>query len=447
MRWLILTIVVSGPVGSANAAELTAAERGRKALLEHSYIPPAWRAEAVENSWKCWPGVKEKPADYERAFREHYGLHPAPYPNQGLPMGLRESRLLLLKGVSVDCMLCHGGCIAGKSYVGLGNASLDAQAVFEELSIADGRSGKLPFTFCNVRGTSEAGGMSVYLLGFREPDLTFRRPRKELGLRDQTCEDVPAWWLLKKKRTMYYTGGTDARSVRSKMQFMMTPLVTRSDFERDEAAFRDIEEYLRSLEPPKYPLPIDRPLAAKGQAVFNENCATCHGTYGDEWTYPNKIVPLEKIGTDRARYEGISADFGYYYNRSWFAHEERGWFLDGYPIHATAGYQAPPLDGIWATAPYLHNGSVPTVYQLLKSSSRPAIFTRSYRTDLDVYDPVKLGWKVEVLAHGADPKLPAVERRKVYDTRQPGRGNQGHIFGDDLTEEERMAVIEYLKTL
>jgi hypothetical protein len=73
-------------------------------------------------------------------------------------------------------------------------------------------------------------------------------------------------------------------------------------------------------------------------------------------------------------------------------------------------------------------------------------FTRSFHTAAEDYDPVKLGWKFCEVGP-ADPKLPARERRKVYDTTQPGRGNGGHTFGDDLTDEQRLAVIEYLKTL
>jgi mono/diheme cytochrome c family protein len=178
-----------------------------------------------------------------------------------------------------------------------------------------------------------------------------------------------------------------------------------------------------------------------------QHCARCHGTYGTKWTYPNKIVPLDVIGTDPNRYYGISEAFSRYYNRSWFGHEKPGWLADDHPARAAGGYQAPPLDGIWATAPYFHNGSVPTVYYLLNSKTRPKIFTRSYRTDKEAYDPVRLGWKIKVLDSGSDPRLPASERRKVYDTTQPGRSNAGHTFGDKLTEEQRMAVIEYLKTL
>jgi mono/diheme cytochrome c family protein len=435
-------------VSAISATNPSAAERGEQALLGRAFNAPAWSAPAYKDAWRYWNGPAGKaPEPYDVAFRERYGLHPAPYANGNYPMGLREAKSLLSKGITTDCLLCHGGSIAGQSYVGLGNASLDIQALFEDLAAADGRSPKLPFTFSNVRGTSEAGAMAAFLLGLRDPDLKMRTTRLELGLRDDLCEDVPAWWLLKKKKTMYYTGGGDARSVRSLMQFMLGPLTLPSTFDREESAFRDIQAYLLTLQPPKYPFPIDRTLADKGERIFGETCARCHGTYGAKWTYPNKIVPLDEIGTDPNRYYGISAAFAAHYNQSWFAHENPGWLAGDYQARATPGYQAPPLDGIWATAPYFHNGSVPTVYHVLNSKARPCRFTRSYRTDRDSYDPAQLGWKVQVLERPADPALSAYERRKIYDTTLPGRSNRGHTFGDDLTEAERMAVIEYLKTL
>ena len=60
---------------------------------------------------------------------------------------------------------------------------------------------------------------------------------------------------------------------------------------------------------------------------------------------------------------------------------------------------------------------------------------------------MSLGWKVTVLDRAANANLPGVERRRVYDTTRPGQSNAGHVYGDKLTEEERRAVIEYLKTL
>jgi hypothetical protein len=443
MRWTFVFLGLLAGLAAApyGATEETAARRGQKALLGKSYNPATMTQGAYDNAWKHW-GLPARPAakDYDRLFRERYGLHPAPYPNGGLPMGVRYApNVFGFKGISTDCLVCHGGSILGKSYVGLGNTALDFETFFEEMNATYPRKARPGFHFSNVRGTTEAGAFAVFLLGFREPDLSVRLKPINLGLQDDLCEDVPAWWLLKKKKTMYYTGGGDQRSVRSLMQFMMTPLNFPSAFHKAEKDFKDIRAYLLSVEPPRYPLPIDRKQAAAGEQLFKQTCSRCHGTYGAQWTYPNRIVPIKQIGTDRRRFDGLSRKFGEYYNKSWFGQE--------YKAIENDGYQAPPLDGVWATAPYLHNGSVPTVYHVLNSKARPKIFTRSYRTDLEAYDPRKLGWKVKVLDRAPDQTKPGIDRRRVYDTTQSGRGNGGHTYGDRLTEEERMAVIEYLKTL
>lgn len=445
-RWVCLAIAFfTIPLFAAAPFVDTPAQRGKRNLLTKSYNPPTMPTSAVENAWKMW-GLKEKPhADqYPAKFRERYGLHPAPYPNDGLPMGLRYASSgigpLSRKGLTTDCLVCHGGSILGKSYIGLGNTTLDFLAFYEELNGNPGRPAKAPFQFTRVRGTTEAGAMSVYLIGYREPDLNLRLSFRNLGLHDDLCEDAPAWWLLKKKRTMYYTGGADTRSVRSIMQFMMSPLNFPSAFHNAEADFKDIREYLMSIDAPKYPLKIDHKKSQLGQTLFNDHCARCHGTYGDKPTYPNKIIPLKEIGTDRRRFDGITLQFGDYYNRSWFSGD--------YKAIETDGYQAPPLDGIWATAPYLHNGSVPTLYGVLNSKARPTLYRRTFRTDHDVFDERHVGWKVTALDTQPDPKrLTTIEFREIYDTTQSGRGNAGHTYGDRLTEEERLALIEYLKTL
>jgi hypothetical protein len=447
----VLAVLVSGLglVPTARTEELSeAAQRGKKILETRVFSSASWSLKAYEDAWRQWGPDPEKPANYAEAFRQRYGLHPAPYDNGPYPMGIRVgTNVFGGQGLASDCLLCHGGSILGKSYIGLGNNTLDIQALFEEMARASGKSGKLPFTFSHVRGTSEAAGFAVFLLNYRNPDLTMRLVPEKIELHDNLCEDVPAWWLLKKKQTMYFTGTTPAKSVRSIMQFMLASTWGPEVFDREEAAFRDIQAYLLTLEAPRYPFPVDKKLAKQGEQVFRANCSSCHGTYGKNWSYPNKIIPLERIGTDRTRFEGIDPHWGHFYNRSWFAKEKNGWFSDGAPVTEPKGYQAPPLDGIWATAPYLHNGSVPTLYHLLNSKTRPAVFTRSYRTDANSYDRERVGWKVQVLDREASPELPALERRKIYDTRETGRGNGGHTFGDDLSEGERRAVIEYLKTL
>ena len=442
----LLAIAAFPTFAFAAEKELTPAERGRRTLEATATIKGFWPKASYENAWKVW-GLKEKPADYAAKFRERYGLHEAPYPNGGYPMGLRKADLLLGQGIGIDCMTCHGGSIFGKSMIGLGNSSLDIEALFEEMAAAANSPAKVPFTFTRVRGTTEAGPFAVYLLGYRTDDLMLSPVYRDLGLHDDTCEDTPAWWLLKKKKTMYHIGASDARSVRSLMQFMMHPLTTPSEFKKAEPLFRDVQQYLLSLEAPKYPFAIGAEKAAAGEQLFDANCAKCHGTYGETWTYPNKVVALDEIGTDRKKFESLEPKFGAAYNASWFAKESNGsWFFPGYRMHATEGYQAPPLDGIWVTAPYFHNGAVPTLDGVLNSKARPKVFTRSFRTDEADFDKVKVGWKVTevpVPKRSVEP----IEKRKVYDTTQPGRGNGGHTYGDKLTADERAAVIEYLKTL
>jgi hypothetical protein len=109
------------------------------------------------------------------------------------------------------------------------------------------------------------------------------------------------------------------------------------------------------------------------------------------------------------------------------------------------GYIAPPLDGVWASAPYLHNGSVPTIATLLDSGRRPKYWTRSF--DSTDYDETTLGWRYTELDHGKQGGADHDERKRIYDTTLTGYGNQGHTFGDHLSGAERSAVLEYLKTL
>ncbi len=107
------------------------------------------------------------------------------------------------------------------------------------------------------------------------------------------------------------------------------------------------------------------------------------------------------------------------------------------------GYVAPPLDGVWATAPYLHNGSVPSMAALLSSDLRPTYW--QHRLDPRAYDPEALGWEYQALDAGQVTE--AEETRRIYDTTLRGYGNEGHEFGKDLNEGARAALLEYLKTL
>jgi hypothetical protein len=428
------------------APDLAAIERGRVALTQRSYLRAEWSEQAYRNAGKLWGEEAVDPdADpeaYAQAFARRYGLHPAPYPNDGLPMGLRWSQRPdgSRTGLQVDCMVCHGGSIGGTSYVGLGNTQIDYDLLLRDLFRADGRRSPLvPFVINTVRGTTNAGMMSVVLLSVRNSDLSFRRFPLPLGCNLPEL-DAPPWWNLKYKTRMYYDGRTPASSVRANMQFLLADK-TLEEFQELEPVFRDIQAYLLSLEPPAYPFPVDPVRAERGRAVFDATCARCHGTYGPDRSYPGKIVPIDVVGTDPERLRGLSERAVDHYNSTWFGEVD--------PAESLAeGYQAPPLDGIWATAPYLHNGSVPTLYALLKSSERPARFTRPPSTDFEHYDQNHVGWRFRLVTDDEAAAQRSVrEARFIYDTARFGLSNRGHTFGDRLSETERLDLIEYLKTL
>jgi mono/diheme cytochrome c family protein len=401
---------------------------------------------AYENVWKQW-GVPEKPPNFAELFMERYGLHPAPFDNKGLPMGLLEAQGLLGKGIVNNCLLCHAGRVAGQTIIGLGNASIDLQGMFEELSIASGFNRELPFRSSYVRGTVDPVNPLTWMLQFRDSELEVGKavPLSAPYSKD-ICSDPPAWWLLKRKKTRDWTGGIDARSMRVDMVNLFTPLNSGSYIKKQESAFVDIGAFLLTIEAPKYPFAIDESKALRGREVFTQTCVRCHGTYGPSASYPNKLVALDEIGTDPTLADSLKHELVERLNQSWLAREIGP---DGKPYQLVEhrAYQAPPLDGVWATAPYFHNSSAPTIYDVLNSKARPKIYTRSYQTEKEDYDAVKLGWKITILDNPPDASVSERERRKIYDTRLPGRGNGGHTFGDDLSEDERMAVIEYLKTL
>jgi hypothetical protein len=142
------------------------------------------------------------------------------------------------------------------------------------------------------------------------------------------------------------------------------------------------------------------------------------------------------VGTDATRESTWTSTEANWVNASWFGAD--------FPMQDTDGYAAPPLVGLWASAPYFHNGSVPDVAGVLESSTRPARFKRRGTERAD-YDPVRLGWRVDtdVTATGTADEV----ARKVYDTTQPGLSNAGHTYGDVLTAQERAVLLAYLRTL
>ena len=242
---------------------------------------------------------------------------------------------------------------------------------------------------------------------------------------------------MKKKRSLY-ADGFAPKTPRPLMQFMLLPSNNAATVKSWEPDFTDILAWIESLEPPKYPWPVDGDLAASGKTLFEKTCSRCHGTYGPNGKYVQKIIPLDVIGTDPVRLRALSPEHRRWMKTGWLSRYGK----DHVELNPT-GYVAPPLDGIWASAPYLHNGSVPTLWHLLHADERPKVWKRTE----DGYDRVKTGLEIGSFdAVPSDVKTPRV-RRTYFDTTRPGKSAAGHRFPEALTEPEKRAVLEYLRTL
>jgi mono/diheme cytochrome c family protein len=235
-----------------------------------------------------------------------------------------------------------------------------------------------------------------------------------------------------------YIDGFVPKTHRVIMQFALVPSNNAETFKEREEGFRDILAWIESLEAPKYPWRFDDVLAAKGKVAFERVCAECHGTYGPGGSYPEKRVPLEIAGTDETRLKGMPAAHRRFYRESWF-----GEYGKLEVVEEPDGYVAPPLDGIWASAPYFHNGAVPTLWHVLHPDKRPAVWQRSE----DGYDQKRVGLEVTELEKLPDEVKLGEDKRRYFNTKLSGKSAGGHLFPDELSEEEKGAVLEYLKTL
>ena len=245
--------------------------------------------------------------------------------------------------------------------------------------------------------------------------------------------DMPSIWNLKKYQhakghRMNFAGDShDAYSV-----IIDSALGLMGAEPKDQYDFLShidwLYSYLTEKPAPRYPFAIDRAKATAGARLFADHCASCHAS---ERT--GRIIPLAEIGTDRERLDTWNEKAAIEANA---VVEEMGIERRGLVEEPMSGYVAQFLDGIWLEAPYLHNGSVPTLYDLLlPPSQRPQTFYRGY----DVYDPVRVGF----VTHGEE----AERVGSLHDTRDRAGSAEGHDFGSGLGDEERWQLVEYLKTL
>jgi mono/diheme cytochrome c family protein len=193
--------------------------------------------------------------------------------------------------------------------------------------------------------------------------------------------------------------------------------------------------YFTRTTPEKFPGKIDQVKAARGRVQFENRCSSCHGRYEGDLlnqeivSFPNKLVDLEKIKTDAKRVDGITQELVDNLGKS-----KIGEFFEAKTTH---GYVAPMLSAVWATAPYFHNGSVPSLWDVMHPESRPETF----KVGGHMLDFNKVGIS---FPEGYTPWTAPT----FYNTKTLGRGNGGHEFPfNKMSEEEKSDVLEYLKLL
>ena len=181
---------------------------------------------------------------------------------------------------------------------------------------------------------------------------------------------------------------------------------------------------------PRFPFPIDGPAAERGAAVYRRECAECHDWKGKS---VGRVVSIGRIGTDSERWRSYTRELAVNQSTLGTGH---WWRFRNFRI--TEGYANMPLDGIWARAPYLHNGSVPTLRELLTPATERV--TEFYRGD-DVYLPADVGFRyTSAVSEDGRPLF-------RFDTTQRGNGNGGHEYGTGLSNPQIDDLLEYLKTL
>jgi len=239
--------------------------------------------------------------------------------------------------------------------------------------------------------------------------------------------DFPSIWNagIRENTSLNWAGETQdplAVYIDSALGIGAPPATVTGDMEKHR-------EYLRAKQPPPWPFPVDAALAGEGGLVWQRECATCHAPGG---AYSGRVTPIEEIGTDRERFDTwTQAD----------ADKTNAKALELGVVRKAmvkdVGYANQPLDGIWLRAPYLHNGSVPSLTALLDP---PAERPRTFWRGCDIYDPAAVGFR----STPADDDCPGLF---LLDTTLRGEGNGGHLYGTDLPAAEKAALIEYLKTL
>ena len=389
-----------------------------------------------------------------------------------LPIGFSQRQVAGINRVGLNCAVCHVGTVRDSAdrpaqiilTMPANNLYLQGYIQFTSAAAQDPRFSaqemmpyieamganlnpleKLLYRYLAIPQTRDALIRQGSRLSFlnQQPDwgpgrvdtfnpykaLQFNFPMEQLDEKELIgASDYPPIWHQKPREGLQLHWDGDNTSVDERnLSAALGAGVTPTTFDRD--GIKRVADWLWELLPPSYPYEINSELAVAGKPLFEQYCASCHAFGGK---YVGKVDPIDEIGTDRHRLDS--------YTEALLANQNT--LYVGYPerfqhFRKTNGYANMPLDGVWLRAPYLHNGSVPTIRDLLnKPEKRPAVFYRGN----DEIDRANLGFVSTVPASNGKSYF-------KFDTSLPGNSNSGHLYGTDLSATEKDALVEYMKGL
>ena len=401
-------------------------------------------------------------------------------PGADRPIGFSKRRVLGIDLVGMNCAVCHAGSVRAtpesrrQVVLGMPSNTVDLQAYFRFLfaCAADDRF-TVEAVVARVLGQ---GGLDAYeravyprvvrqfrdkiteqkgLVAYWDREREFPRfgpgridtfnsvkvvsmgwgPGDAVG-----TNDFPSIWNQRPRRAwaMHWDGNNSSMEERNISAAIgvgvQAPNAYHPDIKStlDEPSMARVAEWILDLGPPPFPeSKIDRSKSPRGGEVYAAHCAACHAPTGERI---GQVVPLDdpRLGTDRQRLDSFTPELADAMNTIGLG---LPWRFNHF--RKTDGYANQPLDGLWLRAPYLHNGSVPTLRDLLK---RPADRPKVFRRGSDVYDWVNVGFDSTTAAEGG-------RTYTEYDTQGRGNGNGGHTYGVDLPPADKDALLEFLKTL
>jgi mono/diheme cytochrome c family protein len=423
--------------------------------------------------------------DFNTAEGQFYALGRLPSPpnrktGSAKGFGVGESVFVRDKAqmFNLNCFACHAGVVNGQVVAGLANNRIN-QSDPKKLQTRGDNFG--PYV---------VWGTIAQLADPAKEGLVLAQEKTKLLTMLESLElppvDAMPWWLMKyKKKDYWYADAKPDDAASFSINFTTAHQEMNARRAEHVKSVAKALAFARETQSPPFPKALNAERVRQGADLFHGRtspkdskdfmaCATCHGSYSRKVSDSDMSLPgswkvayntsdvLKNVDTDESysvtlrKIKPIADHINKL--KAYYTTKGTPELTPHFTVPTKSGYVAPPLVGVWASAPYFHNGSVPTLEAVLNSQLRPEIWSRDIR-DPSAYDLEKVGMKHKTVSRSEFEKSAAnaagkaiisqaaIDHGALYDTKAFGHGKTGHTFGDRLTADERGAIIEFLKSL